>query len=98
MKTGLGPVTAWTERYESLRRYVVGGGGVLESPPLGLALWLAKGMAGWMRQWSQLTEQAPWPGRANIPLPGRPPDSWQRPLTLLLAQMALEHLQPQSSL
>jgi hypothetical protein len=98
MKTLLCPSSAWAERYEALRRHVVGGGGeLLETQPLGLALWLAKGMAGWMRQWSQLTELTPLPSRATLPLSCRSTGPWQHQLTLLLAQMTLEHLQPQGS-
>jgi hypothetical protein len=97
MKTLLYPSAAWAERYEALRRYVVGGEAILEPQPLGLALWLAKGMAGWMRQWNQLTERVPLPARPNLPLLGRPTDLWQGPLTMLLAQMTLQQLQSQSS-
>lgn len=89
---------AWAERYESLRRYVLEGRPRLPTQPLGLALWLAKGMAGWMRQWSQLLDAAPPPSspraRPSAPVPG----PWQQPLTLLLAQITLQHLQPGRSL
>jgi hypothetical protein len=75
---------AWAERYESLRRSVLEGSPRLCTQPLGLALWLAKGMAGWMRQWSQ------WLNAATPPSPAA--------LTFLLAQMTLHHLQPRRSL
>ena len=83
---------AWTERYESLRRYVLEGRARLESQPLGLVLWMAKGMAGWMSQWSKLSQpESPSPGAA-----GRPQcpctAQWQAELTMLLAQMTLPHL------
>jgi hypothetical protein len=98
MKTLLSPSAAWAERYEALRRYVVGGEAMLEAQPLGLALWLAKGMAGWMGQWSQLTEVTPLPSRATLPLSCRSAGPWQDQLTMLLAQMTLGQFQPQGSL
>jgi len=98
--TGSGPgvgAAIWTERYETLRRYVLEGRQRLQSQPLGLALWMAKGMAGWMRQWTQLLEPV-----ASVSLPARPPSTepgpWQQPLTALLAQITLQHLEPQMSL
>jgi len=51
----------WAERYEILRRYVVEGRQRLPAQPLGLALWLAKGMAGWMKQWGCLAEATAGP-------------------------------------
>ena len=48
---------AWTERYESLRRYVLEGRAVLQAQPLGLVLWMAKGLAGWMNEWSKLSQR-----------------------------------------
>jgi len=88
---------SWTERYETLRRYVLEGRQRLQSQPLGLALWMAKGMAGWMRQWTQSLEPV-----ALVSMPARPhraePGPWQQPLTALLAQIALQHLESQMSL
>ncbi len=88
----------WTERYETLRRYVLEGRQRLQSQPLGLALWMARGMAGWMRQWTQLLEPAPMP--LLVPRPARPAETapWQQPLTVLLAQMTLQHLEARTSL
>ena len=88
---------AWKERYETLRRYVVEGRPLFPTQPLGLALGLAQGMAGWMRQW---TELIPAPAPPPRPAPLRPAVNgpWQEQLTLVLAQMTLEHLQPQSCL
>src|SRR3989442_3542357 len=89
---------AWTERYETLRRYVLEGRTVLQAQPLGLVLWMAKGMAGWMNEWSKLSS----------PEPQSPPTAWlarclfngPRPeeLTMFLAQMNHWHLQPRCSL
>jgi hypothetical protein len=80
-----------------LRRYVLEGRQLFPTQPLGLALWLAKGMAGWMRQWTELLPATAPPA---APVPSRPvvTGPWQAQLTLVLAQMTLEHLQPRSSL
>lgn len=94
---GWGAAT-WAERYETLRGYVLEGQQRLPCPPLGLALWIAKGMAGWMRQWRQLLEPASAPRSAPSPLPSTEPGPWQQPLTVLLAQIALPHLEPRASL
>jgi hypothetical protein len=98
MNSPLSSSAAWIERYESLRRYVLEGRQRLQTQPLGLALWLAKGMAGWMEQWSRLSEATPPPTqptrRLEAPLPG----GWQKPLTLLLAQMTLGYLQAEAGL
>ena len=89
---------AWTERYEILRHYVLAGRQRLPSQPLGLALWMARGMAGWMRQWSQLFETAKGPVSA-LPLPRRTePGAWREPLTVLLAQITLQHLEPRRAI
>jgi len=89
----------WAERYETLRRYILEGQQRLQAQPLGLALWMAKGMAGWMRQWAQLLE----PTAAPVSTPPRPRSAqlggpWQQPLTVLLAQITLQHLEPRMSL
>lgn len=89
--------TVWMERYEVLRRYVVEGRQRLQTQPLGLALWLAKGMAGWMKQWTeliQLASSSPRPARSGPVASG----AWQEQLTQLLAQMTLKQLQPESLL
>jgi len=88
----------WTERYETLRRYVLEGRQRLQSQPLGLAVWLAKGMAGWMGQWRQWLEPASGPGSAPPRWPDAQPQRWQQPLTVLLAQMTWPHLEPPRSL
>ena len=88
----------WTERYETLRRYVLEGRQRLQSQPLGLALWLAQGMAGWMRQWRQSLELASAPVSAPPRWPEVSPNQWQQPLTVLLAQMTLPYLEPRVSL
>src|SRR2546427_582551 len=50
---------AWTERYETLRCYVLEGRALLQAQPLGLVLLRAKGMAGWMSaSWSLMRTRA----------------------------------------
>jgi len=79
----------WAERYESLRGYVLEGRQRLQSQPLGLALWVAKGMAGWMRQWGQVLEPSP----SAPAVPAKSMGQWQQPLTMLLAQITLQHFE-----
>jgi hypothetical protein len=89
--------TVWTERYEVLRRYVLEGQQRLQTQPLGLALWLAKGMAGWMKQWTELIQPrspSPWSALSSPAASG----AWQEQLTVLLAQMTLEQLQLHTTL
>jgi hypothetical protein len=82
---------SWTQRYESLRRYVLQATPRFESPPVALAVWLAKGMAGWMCQCKRLTDPGPpWP---RVIEPGWRSAGWQQQLTSLLAQMTLTQLQ-----
>ncbi len=90
---------AWTERYETLRCYVLEGRALLQAQPLGLVLWMAKGMAGWMREWSRLSRPEPH-SPATVWLARCPSTGcWQEELTRLLAQMTLPHLQqPRCSL
>ena len=85
--------SSWTERYEALRQYVLEGRQRLQAQPLGLALWVAQGMAGWMKPWQELV-MMPAPA---IGLPAPPPglagEGWQEQLTRVLAQMTLANLQ-----
>jgi hypothetical protein len=90
----LTPSAPWTERYETLRSHVLNGDCVFASKPLSLVLWLAKGMAGWMREWTKVVDVAP-------PPTGVPPlrqfvatALWQQQLTLLLAQITVQRLYP----
>jgi hypothetical protein len=95
MNCALTSPAGWTERYEALRRYVLEGRQLFESQPLGLALWLAQGMAGWMKRWT-----APLPVTAPAPVGSAAAGTgpWQEQLTWLLAQMTLEHFRPANSL
>jgi hypothetical protein len=80
----------WVERYETLRRHVLGEP-FLPTIPLSLTLWLAHGMAGWMRHWAIEKEcsakQSPPPPRCPATT------AWQGQLTRLLAQITTQHLQ-----
>ena len=88
----------WTERYESLRRYVLEGRAMLQAQPWGLVLWMAKGMAGWMSEWSKLSQPEPQTPATVWLLRCLSCGPWQNELTMLLAQMTLPHLQPRCSL
>jgi hypothetical protein len=81
----------WVERYETLRRHFLGDP-VLSAQPLSQVLWLAHGMAGWMRHWKMENEGTPKPPAVSPP---RCPatTTWQGQLTHLLAQMTTQHLQ-----
>jgi hypothetical protein len=82
---------AWTERYESLRRHVLGEAGRLQSAPLGLLLFIREGLAAWMRRWNQ---PPPVSASAKSLSPMLPLASgWQRELTFLLAQITTVHLE-----
>ena len=83
----------WTERYETLRRYVLEGRQRLASQPLGLGVWVAKGMAGWMRQWTRLLEPTTAPISAMYGPGQSGPGAWSQPLTMLLAQITLQYLE-----
>ena len=82
----------WTERYETLRCYVLEGRAVLPAQPLGLRVWISKGMVGWMREWSKLSQPEPSRPTAVARARGLSTGSWQEELTRLLAQMTLPHL------
>jgi hypothetical protein len=86
--------TSWSERYEALRRHVLNDGHVFESQPLGLVLWLAQGMAGWMREWTKAVQAAPLPAVVPRPLPFVATALGQQQLTLLLAQITVQRLYP----
>jgi hypothetical protein len=83
--------TVWAERYETLRHHVLSDP-VLSAQPLSLMLWLAYGMAGWMRHWKLESKGPAKPLAAFLP---RCPSTttWQGQLTHLLAHMTTQHLQ-----
>ncbi len=93
------PSATWVERYETLRRHVLDRRAGLALEPLGLVLWLAQGMAGWMCSWAKAVE-APPPSPAMVaPLPLFPATSlWQQQITLLLAQITVQRLYPTATL
>jgi len=92
MMPPLTPSASWTERYETLRRYVLNGDHVFESKPLSLVLWLAQGMAGWMRGWTKAAESSPAVAAPAVPF--ETTTLWQHQLTLLLAQFTIHRLYP----
>ena len=85
--------TSWTKRYEALRQYVLAGQQRLAAQPLGLALWVAQGMAGWMKQWRELITTPNPPVGLPAPVFGAAGGGWQEQLTCVLAQMTLANLQ-----
>jgi hypothetical protein len=93
------PSATWVERYETLRLHVMDDRPVLDLEPLGLVLWLAQGMAGWMGCWVEAVA-APPPSPAVVPPLRTVPTSsfWQQQLTLLLAQITIQHLYPAAAL
>ena len=96
MILNLTPSNAWIERYEALRRHVLHGCQILDSDPLSLVLWLAHGMAGWMRHWAKAVEVAP--AATLPPLRLVATSLWQQQLTQLLAQITLQRFYPASRL
>ena len=92
------PSTTGIERYETLRRHVLQGGQVFDRAPLSLVLWLAHGMAGWMRPWAKAVAVVPSPTEVPPPLRFAATSLWQHQLTLLLAQITVQRLSPAPSL
>ena len=92
------PSTTWIERYETLRRHVLTARPVLDLEPLSLVLWLAQGMAGWMRRWTKAVEAVPSPAVVPAPSPYPITSLWQQQLTLLLAQITVQRLYPTLSI
>ncbi len=84
---------SWTERYEALRQYALQGRQRLQAQPLGLALWVAQGMAGWMKPWRELITGPTAPVGLPPLAPGPALGGWQEQLTWVLAQMTLANLQ-----
>ncbi len=88
----------WTERYEILRHYVLAGRQRLQNQPLGLALWMARGMAGWMGQWAQLLAPTVASVTELPPARGLQPGPWRQELTVLLAQITWQQLEARKAL
>jgi hypothetical protein len=89
------PSAIWVGRYETLRLHVLNNRPALDVQPLGLVLWLAQGMAGWMLGWARAVEAPPPPPAVVAPLRPFPATSlWQQQLTLLLAQMTVQRFYP----
>ena len=94
----LTPSTTWIERCETLRRHVLHGCQIFDSEPLSLVLWLAHGMAGWMRHWAKAVEGVALPTGVLSLLRSAATSLWQQQLTLLLAQITVQRLYPALSL
>lgn len=84
------------EQYEALRQNAVTREQIFSVAPLGAILVVKNGVAGWLRQWRQVSSE-------SIAAPSRPaPRSplapgWQHDLTLLLAQMSAPPRRPSLS-
>lgn len=89
------PSHLWTERYESLRRHVLGDAPVTGMSPLGLAVLQQKGVTDWMQAWTRgLMGEPHWiPSTAQGWTPSAPP-AWQQELTQLIAHMTIQLLHP----
>lgn len=83
----------WTQRYETLRRYVLSEHQSLGADPFGLVLVARQGVAAWMGCWREAASgfETPSPLVPVTPIRFSSPD-WQQQLTQLLAQMTSTHL------
>lgn len=95
MNSPLTPSQLWTERYEALRRHVLGDAPVMGMSPLGLAVLQQKGVTNWMQAWTRgaMGEPPPIPSTAQGWGPSAPP-AWQQELTQLIAHMTIQLLHP----
>lgn len=82
----------WAERYEAVRQHALGTGPLLPVEPLGLAILVHYGIAGWMHRWPEAAAGINRPGIAPIMPPCSSTSVWQQQLAVLLAQMSLPHL------
>jgi len=85
----------WRARYEALRQHALCEG-TLATPPLGLWLLRQQGLAGWMERWTEAIESSVRTAAAVAPVRFGAAGWPRQPLTLLLAQMALQQIQPMS--
>ena len=91
--------SASSEHYEALRRNALECGRIFSRDPLGAMLVVTTGVAGWMRQWRQVSGEIIAAPSLSRPLSCPPPEpGWQHELTVLLAQMSARHLRPGLSL
>ena len=89
----------WTERYEALRRHVMGDEPVAGIYPLGLAVLQQRGLTHWIQAWTRgaIDEPHSLPSRASTWSPPTPP-AWQQELTQLIAHMTIQLLHPMQPL
>ena len=89
----------WAQRYEGLRQHALNADALAGARPLGLILLIRDGLAGWMRGWRESLD--PGPEISPLGMVRRawlPASDWQSQLTMVLAQMAVPHLQSCSCL
>ena len=85
----------WSQRYEVLRQHALSADMLAGARPLGLIVVVRHGLAEWMRRWRESLDPAPDISPPRIDRSAWPPTpDWQSQLTLVLAQMAVPHLQP----
>ncbi|MFN0128004.1 MAG: hypothetical protein ACKV19_15090 [Verrucomicrobiales bacterium] len=83
----------WAQRYEALRREALAPQPLLPATPLGLCLLMRHGVAEWMRRWLLGPPALSSPAFAGQPAPAVPMMEERDQLALLLAQVAMRHLQ-----
>lgn len=85
----------WTERYEALRRHVLGDEPMAGIYPLGLAVLQQRGLTHWMQAWTRgaIDEPHSLPSTAATWSPSSRP-AWQQELTHLIAHMTIQLLHP----
>ncbi len=90
--------SSWKQRYEALRHLALSGSPLAGAEPLGLALLLRQGVAGWMRCWPRPVEAVAGAVVPRVASPVVPTPQSQQKLTTLLAEMSLAHLSPIATL
>ncbi len=95
MNMSLIPSPLWTQRYEALRRHVLGDEPMAGICPLGLAVFQQKGLTDWMKAWTRGAIDEPhWAPATAQSWSSPTPSSWQRELTHLIAHMTIQLLHP----
>lgn len=86
--TGSEHSQCWASRYEELREEAERG--VIVFDCRGASVLIRQGIAAWMRAWREPVSQST--AMKSESLPAIPAGCWQTEATLLLANMALNHL------
>lgn len=85
----------WSQRYEVLREHALNADVLADARPLGRIVVVRHGLAEWMRRWRESLDPAQASSSPGIDRPASlPTPDWQSQLTVVLAQMAVAHLQP----